>query len=384
MRYQTRIFLFFLLIYGTPLFLDAKYTITKERDYLEIGAGLSVFFNYRFYPGDAVDRDKNRFKLEEASVQFKGLFRRIFLYELQIDFSKFVTDRLTRSDIEPLIKDAYITVASFLNVTMGYHKLPYSRNSLGKAKYSAFLERPDMIDKAMYRRDVGVSVSRTLFRQRVNLYAGLYNGTGKVVKNTDPSGLPEYCARLDLSYPLTYDYNEVDLGLSPILMLSAGANIRYVKKNEDVINDPDDNYPLMVDGRKYTYGFDFSAQYRGLSLQIEGHQIRGYFQSQSRSLFVPSLYDNYPLSYFLTGGIFSQLNFYCKPLSSVFAVRYEELNPNHLVMGDIRRSVTGAYCLLFDAFNSVLRIQFSKRLKEKRTGLPWKNDELRVGYQVLI
>lgn len=369
-----------------PVALNAKFSMAKDTDYLEIGGTFGVYYNYRFYPPTAVDRDKNRFKLENATLQFSGLLYRIYKYEIQIDFSKFMTDRLTRSDIEPIIQDALVTIKlPVVDVTIGYHKIPYSRNSLNKAKLSPFLERPDLVDKAIPRRDVGITLHGGFLRQLVNVYAGVYNGTGSVVKFNDPSGFPEFCGRLEIAFPSAFKpETEIDLNLTPIPMVAVGGGIRYTRKSEDRINDPDDNYPVMIDGDKYIYGFDFSFQFGGLSFEVEAHQILGVVRSQADSMFIPSLYNNIPMNTFLCGGIIYQLNYFVKPIGSVFSVRYDDINPNSLVIGDTRRSITYAYGLLMGWMDSILRIQYTQRLPVKSTGLPWKDDEIRVGYELLI
>ena len=91
-----------------------------------------------------------------------------------------------------------------------------------------------------------------------------------------------------------------------------------------------------------------------------------------------------PTEYFRTGGLLLSTNYYAKSIQSVFALRYEDLNPNDLIIGNFQRTFSCSYAYLIREFNTVLRLQYWHRFPEERTGQAWKANEIRIGLQFMI
>jgi hypothetical protein len=87
----------------------------------------------------------------------------------------------------------------------------------------------------------------------------------------------------------------------------------------------------------------------------------------------------------MAGGFLVGLNYYAKPLKTLFAVRYDEINPNEIVSDNTKRTVSFAAVYMFKgSLGACLRAEFFHRLKDSRTNVGWKDDEIRLGAQYLF
>ncbi|TVR79011.1 MAG: hypothetical protein EA412_07205 [Chitinophagaceae bacterium] len=359
-------------VIGFSQTLKAQFTITKEDHVIEIGAAFTNYYNYRFYADDETNFRKNRFRLKDAQLKIDGRHYHDFSYELQADFSGLA---LSEYDGEnPFLMDAWVSYTGLpVDIKVGYQKVPFSRNSMVPFRRMPFFQRAEMNrGDVYYRRDLGVTLSRSMWRQRLRVYAGAYTGLGEtgLAGDNDPSGKLEYVFRTDLSYPTRFRYREMDLNVSPLPMFSVGLNGRYTDKNVTAGS----RYQLLnVDGEKYTYGADASFQYMGLNVQLEWLQIMAYPNQ-------PTLLYNAETDFFRAGGYMAQASYFIKPIKSVFAVRYDELNPHDLIVGNTRKTISFAYNFLINGDDNLIRLQYWHRLEEEQTGLPWSEDQIRIGW----
>lgn len=378
-----------LLLTATSTF--AQLTISNGKHALEISGAISAYYNHRFLKSGELDKKKNRFKLRDAQVQFEGRIKDIIEYELQFDMVDIASGA---SDPEnPGLMDAYVLFKGlrFIDIKFGYSKLPYSRSSNVPFIYSPYLQRAELVRGALFsRRDVGFSILKSFWKQRVNAEVGVYTGLGEnsLLGDNDASGALEYIGRLSVAYPARYRFREVDTKVSPIPMFVIAANGRYTERNlplgEFFPGGSTGEYGIkVIDGKKLTYGIDFSAQYKGVSLQFELHQIKGTPQDTASGLL-----QGYTLAqtdgYFKAGGYLMQANYYAKCLKSIFSGRYEELNLNDLATG-ISRRFSVAYCYQIDGFNSMIKVQYFHILEEETSIDPLKWDkQIRIGWQFLF
>lgn len=371
--------LILLLVFSSaPAF--ARFSLSRGTDSIEFTGAISAYYNYRFYDASETDLKKNRFVLKDAQFKIQGLTYEIFEYELQLDFAGFQLDRIGSDDLDSMIMDAFVEIDLPVDVTVGYQKVPYSFSSLCASVNSPFIDRGEFVDSAFYRRDLGIKLSKSFWKQRIRIDAGIFNGNGKILKNGDESGNPEYAARLSVAFPARYRYDEIDFKLSPIPLFVVGANVRYTEKGEDIVNDDDDLFPLMIDGTKLMYGFDAEFSYMGFSLQAEWHQIKGTSENGTNSVFFPVEAES-----FLVGAFQLQANYYFDAIDTILAVRYDEVNPSTLVAGNTRRSLSYSLnYLLDDEFNAAIKLNYFQHLAYPNTELKWKEDELRLLFQLLI
>jgi len=381
------------------LFLNCSYgqlTLSNGKHSLEITGAVSTYFNHRFYKDSLngspiTDYKKNLYKLKDAQVQLEGRIGNDYEYELQFDLANMNGNF---SDPEnPGLMDAFMMYKgiNWFNITVGYSKVPYSRSSLTPFIYSTYWKRSLISSGEFFsRRDIGITLSKSLSKQRINIYAGMYNGLGElsILGNNDASGKFEYIGRVDFAYPSRYRYREIDEKISPIPMFAIGLNGRYANKQLP----KGKSFPTystgefgikVVDGQKYTYGFDIAGQYKGFSFLFELHQIKAILVD-SNSYLLNGLPYEYTKGFVKSGGYLCQGNYYFKKQHAIVGFRFEEMNISDLSEGTSQR-LSGTIAYQLNSFNSIIKLQFFKVLTEEQYIDPLKwTEQVRVGWQFLF
>ena len=389
---------------------SAQVLISSGEHALEISGAISGFYNHRFLtesnprahidnnPALGLDKSKNRFALRDMQLQLEGRVGRSFEYEFQVDFA----DLANTSDPgeNPGIMDAFVTWKSFVQVSAGFQKIPFSRNSLVPFAYSPFWQRAEVTRGEVFsRRDVGVVVNKTLWDQKIQIYGGVFSGMGEQVLtvnggDNDPSGTLELAGRADISWPSRFRYRDYDVNQSPIPMFQAGIGARTVNRKFSSFLEGDDYYLRVIGGRKTCLTGDFSFQWRGISGQAEWHQMQitptndidpsGTRYREERGTKASTIGAK-PTSYFRAGGLILNLSYASRKLHSIFAVRYDQLNPNDLVLNNTEESLTFAYAYQIQGFRSMIKAQYNHRLVDRNNPLIRRfDDQLRIGWQYLF
>lgn len=369
----------------------SQLTISNGNHVLEISGSLSTYYNYRDLKDYSQNRNKDRFRLRDAQLQLEGRVSDIWEYELQVDFVDLASSATGEIDPEnPGLMEARVTYKglSFVEIEAGYGKLYYSRSSLNPFSFSPYWQRAQIVRGDIFsRRDVGVTLKKDFWRQRINVYAGAYTGLGEISLrgDNDSSGALEYVGRVDFAYPSRFRYREIDDRVSPIPMFLIGFNGRYTDRQltegRSFPEGSQGEYGLkMIDGKRYVYGMDFSFQYMGFSGQFEIHQMRGEPLSPSDPLF-HGLAPAQTNGYFLAGGWLSQINYFHKPWKSIISLRYEELDLSDLVAGKSQR-LCGALAYQIKGFDAMIKAQYFHNLgvQEPIDPLRW-NEQIRIGMQ---
>lgn len=386
MRYCLYIF-FGLLLSGSA---TAQLTLGNGEHQVEIGTVFSSYLNYRPIKPDAGNqsRNKDRFRLRDARLYAEGRIGNKYEYKLQVDFANLGNE--ANDPENPGLFDANMTYKGFrpFYITVGYGKLPYSRASLINFSNSPFWQRAELVRGSIFsRRDVGVTLEKQLWNNRINIYAGVYSGVGEVFLqgDNDPSGGFEYIGRVDVSYPSRYRYREVDDKISPVPMVQLGVNGRYSQKKlpagRTFLPGQTGEYGVKaVDGERSGIGMDASFQYKGLSAQFETHSFRGTPQNENDPL-LRGLPKELTGGYFRFGGMVAQMSYFAKPIRSVFSVRYDELDLNDLVPGKSQR-MSFAYAFQLQGMRSMIKAQYFRILKEESIDpLRWV-EQFRIGWQL--
>lgn len=373
----------------------SQISFTNGKHSLEISGGISAYYNHRFVKPDATNQNqnKNRFGLRDAQLQIEGRYGQVWEYELQVDFADFASSAIGEADPEnPGLMDAYIKYKGlkFVDIQLGYGKTPYSRSSLVPFIYSPYWQRAEIVRGNVFsRRDVGITLSKSFWKQRIGIYAGAYNGIGEISLrgDNDASGALEYIGRVEFAFPQRMRYRDIDERNVHIPLFAIGLNGRFTdRKLPEGATFPSfaaGEYGIkVIDGKRYVYGLDAVIMYRGLSASFEIHQMRGTPRNPNSILFQGYTQEQAG-GYFLAGGYVTQLNYFSKLLRSIFSVRYEQLDLNDLVNGRSER-FSCAYGFQLKRFNSMLKIQYTKILKEESIDpLRW-SDQIRIGWQYLF
>lgn len=372
---------------------NAQHTFTNGNNSLQISGTVSAYYNQRFLKEGELDKKNNRFNLRDIQMGFVGRSGKTWEYKLRVDFADLIQSLHPDAALDPEnpgLMSAYVEYTGLpVNIKLGYDKLPYSQGSMLSFEGSAFWQRGQLLRGDFFScRDAGLTLSTSLWKQRIHLYGGVYTGLGESIignNDSDPSGNPEYIGRADIAYPASYDYVESDIVDVPVPMVRLGANVRYTNKSqpegEELPANVAGDYGLrVIDGKRLAYGFDASFQYRCFSMQFEAQMMRLQPKDTVSSLFYHTA-ETVNKGYVKAGGWQAQVNYYCHPVHSVLSLRWENYNLNDLVSGETQR-LGVAYSYLFDHYNVAFKIHYYKIMNEdtKLESLKW-TDQIRVGVQ---
>jgi hypothetical protein len=351
----------------------AQFSVSKGKDNFQISLRSCTFYNNRLYLPEALDLKKDRIRLRDMQAEFKARFSNQWKVVLQVDFADLASGSI--EDEDNGLMEAHVTYRASGNgpeIQIGFDKVPYSRSSLTSLYATPFFSRAEVVSGDFFaRRDVGVLVTQGLKNDRVMLYGGAYTGMGEASLrgDNDASGTLEYVGRVELSYPSKFRHSDIDDKISQRPMISIGANARYTEKKTDTGID---YFIKTINGSKSVIGFDIAFQYKGLSFLYELHRAHMLPNDTLRLL-------NSGGNYINAGGYLAQLVYKYRPWHSAVAIRYDEINPNDLLLNDINRSITYAYRYTIPSSNTSLMINYMYRLPIGNTNIKWKRDDIRIG-----
>ena len=368
----------------------AQLTIGNGQHVLEITGGVSTYYNQRILKPESDNKNKDRFRLRDAQIQLEGRFKNTLEYELQVDFVDLASFSSGEIDPEnPGLMDAYVIYKGFplFDIQMGYGKLYYGRSSLVPFSFSPYWQRSQIVRGEMFsRRDAGLTLMQDFWRQRINVYAGVYTGLGEISLrgDNDASGQPEVVGRIDVAYPSRYRYRDIDDKVSPIPMFQLGLNGRYTNKTlpegRTFPSFSEGRYGLkMIDGERTAYGLDASMQYMGFSAQFEIHQLLIRPSDENSGL-----YQGFTAAeaegYVLAGGWIAQAHYFHKPWNLIVSGRYETLDLSDLIPGASHR-LGAAVAYQFKGFDSMIKFQYFNILQEESIDPIRWTEQFRIGWQ---
>jgi hypothetical protein len=309
---------------------------------------------------------------------------------MRVDFADLIDDfteeNFTTNGSElNFLKEAYIIYKTkYVNFRTGYGKLPFSFNSMCEEYADPFLQRPVVADGNITpRRSMGITAFRFFPVSGITAYVGAYSGMGEYEFSTDnTTGQPEYVARVEWAYPGKYQREFIDWRTSPVPMFECGIAAEHAYDDFSTIGGIGGDYDLTdLNGTKNVYGADASLFYYGFSLQVEADQMQGDPTNDPQLLTGDgTLYSN-----FKAGGYIVQLNYLCKPIKSVFAVRYDEFTPTNIAYGNYENTLAFAYNYNIRQNFLCLKIAYEHHFDQTYpANTVWKDDDLRAIIQILI
>ena len=84
------------------------------------------------------------------------------------------------------------------------------------------------------------------------------------------------------------------------------------------------------------------------------------------------------------GGVAASVNYFIKPIHTIIAVRYDQYNPNDLLVGDTQQTISYALNYMFDNQRAMIKIHYWQRIKDPDASALWKPNELRIGFQLMF
>ena len=354
--------------------LHGQFSIASNNKSLQFSGYIVGFYNQRFYDNDLASKDKNRFNLDFAVISVQGVTSKRVRYDLQVNLPAiYATDASDEFLMQATTE--FRNLQNNFSVQVGYDKLPFSWASMLAQNESAFMQRAEVVrGKTFNRRDMGITITKGFLNKRLLLIAGAYTGEGmqSIIGNNDPNGKLLYAGRVEASFPARYRNEEVDMNRTAIPRVCIGADGSYSEKTITTGTD----YPMLtVNGKKTSYSGDITASWKGFSAHLE--TVSFVIHPNDSTVLLGK-----PTDYYLARGVIAQCNYYSPKLKSIFALRYDEFNPNDLVLGDNRETVSAAYNYLIDGMNSSIKIHYFHRLQAKDALAAWSEDQIRIGWQV--
>lgn len=366
---------------------NAQVTIGNGENSLEISGVLSTYYNYRILENGVNEKDKNRFNLRDAQIQLEGREGKNWEYKLQIDFADIAQ---SSSDPEnPGLMDAWIQYKGlkWFDVRIGYGKIAWSRSSLTPFIYSAYWQRAEFLRGGFNsRRDIGLSISKSFWKQRASLDFGVYTGLGEISLkgDNDASGALEYTGRLTLAWPTQFRNREIDDRHVRKPMIGLGLSARYTNRELPIgaffpAGAASEYGIKVINGEKRSIGVDIAAQWQGISAQFELIQSQNSPQD-SVSSFFQGFTSQQTGGYFISGGWTCQLNYHIKPLKLIVSGRYETYNVNDLFQGENER-FSSAIAYQINGFQSMIKAQLTHVITSEKINAPDWTDQFRIGWQ---
>jgi hypothetical protein len=358
-----RVFALFIFT-SIALSSHAQYVISQGENEIRFSSLIIGFYNHEFYPDQVQDRPNNRFRLRDARFKLDGNLSDNANFELEADFANIIEEG--QSGDRSILLDAWVNYQTFVDIKFGFQDIPYSRESSISIRWNPFFNRSTAIGEAVNRRDLGVTLHKDFFNEKLKAWVGAYNGLGVLRNLNDASGRLEYVARVEFSYPQAYNDRILDLYNSAIPVVSIGANTRYANKSTE---DPD--YPILIDGKRFQYGLDFAFRYGGFSFIYEYQHItatpnagttwaldeNGQFQAPGHILYVSQFIPKW---------------------KSVFALRWDKFQKNTVSNSLPEERLALSYNYLISDYDIVLRLNYLRNMNSiTTTNLGY--DQMRIG-----
>jgi phosphate-selective porin OprO and OprP len=171
---------------------------------------ISGYTQFRFQEFQSGAGKVNGADLRRIRTTVNGQISNEWQYLLQVDFAS-----------SPKALDAFVRYSpySFINLTVGQYKIPFSFENLCSSSKLEMIDRSQVVEALVERsadiignqngRDIGVQLSGSAFNCNGHFFLeyalGLFNGAG--INATDNNNAKDFCGRL-VMHPLT----SIDLG----------------------------------------------------------------------------------------------------------------------------------------------------------------------------
>ncbi len=381
----------------------SSFTLSSDKNTLQIGGRISFYGEDRFLKSGYNNLDHNGFVIKDIDLDLLGKTASKFSYELHYSLIDIIAAANTENIYVPNnpgydnsgIKAAYIQYDGFkIKIKVGIDKIPFSQSNLQHEHETPFWSHPTLTGGTLFsRRDIGLTLSTRLLKDKINLYAGMYSGMGEnfIEYGQDQSGKFEYAGRAEFCYPSKMGYNEIDEENSPIVHFRVAGNVRYEDKIgpegtglNGMYQDAVGTYNTrLFDGYRTIYGGDAIIKYRGISATFEDDIMNMRPQSQSDPLFNGTPY-SVNKGKVTAGGWIADLNYNWQKIRTVFSAGYEYTNVNDLIPGHMEY-LTLAIAYKVNSFNSCAKLEYYIPTQEDLGSDPLKwTGQIRLGYQIVF
>ncbi len=375
-----------------------KLTLGGDNNSIQVGGRVSGYYEFRWLKPGNDNYSHNGWAMKDGDLDVLGRTASKFVYEFHfslLDLATAAATQNTAAPDAPGIKAGYLEYRGWpVRIKFGFDKVPFSQGSLNDVWASPMQSHANLYSGDLFsRRDFGITLNYRTWKERINLYGGVYSGLGEnfFEYGNDASGRFEYIGRAEFSFPGKMKYCSIDEENSAKPQFRIGIDGRYEDKRQPagqsiLTDEPDAIGPYgikLFDGKRLVYGADAMLKYKGISALFEADMMKCQPTDPSDLLYAgtPASFNR---GYVKAGGIVTGLNYNFEKIHSVFSVQYEHFNTNDLQQGEQEWMYYG-YAYKVDGFNSVFKIEYYKPTLEDHNGSPLKYyQQIRVGYQVVF
>jgi hypothetical protein len=374
----------------------SQFTFSNGGNVLQIGGRISGYYEYRDLKSGVTNLSHNGWAMKDGDVDVLGKTANHFTYEFHVSLLDIVNAAATQNTADPAapgFKAAYIRYdgLKFLGIKFGFDKLPFALGSIMPEHMTPLWEHANLNGGDLFsRRDFGLTLNSSVAQNHINIYAGAYSGMGEnfFEYGNDASGTFEYIGRVEYCLTGKMKYRIVDEDHSAKPLFRVALNARYEDKTQPAGQtigvDAPGKYGLrIINGKRLCYGGDATFMYKGFSTNFEVDMMQLKPADSTDPLFngTPSSVNKGKVN---AGGFVWDANYDFSKIHSVISARYEDVNVNDLVPGDMHWLSIG-YAYKVNSFASVFKIDYAIPLQEDSNSDPLKyTGQLRVGYQIVF
>jgi len=316
-----------------------------------------------------------------------------------------------------IIRDMYLDYLPnpWLGVRAGQFKVPYARQEMTSSGRQLFVDRSLATNAMRLERQLGAMLYGTQFEQKLEYYAGAFNGNGRNRTNTDVNFA--YATRVAYNPFGPMPYEESDVTFSDKPLAAIGGGYIYNKVRGDEIStaatiNPDDPTKIIAGGtvsqqapilRTVQPFFRNVQNLRRVGVNFNQFGVDGAFRwkgfSGAAEYFFAAIDSNRvetaapfgadPGS-FNAKGWYAQAGYFILPKRFEAAFRWSELDPNDDVEHVDQREIRGGLNYYFWGHNLKLQGDVAslrtEGQRERRTGFisPRTNMEYRLQVQYIF
>jgi len=324
-------------------------------------------------PGTTADgQSKPSFRIRRAKTSFEGWFwKKELTYEIQLSCAGPESGASTQTPLEDARLTWDASKKGAFKITIGQFKVPLGRQSMTSSGHLQFADR-SLLDLEFTRgRDIGIQINGRLANDKVEYFAGTFNGNSASRSSNDNTKL-QYNARLSFEPFGKVSYSEVAFeGWDKPLLAIAGQF-----ENNDLsgaTNLTDFNTTILSGDLMFKYkGFSFFAEYYDRKRKPEA--VSGSSSATSGPAALAG-------STFKSNGFNMEAGFFLKRDKIEIAGRYAAYDPSDLVPSNTHSEKGGVlnYFILKHTLKVVADFRALKDELVKET-----NKELRIQAQVIF
>lgn len=360
---------------------DGKTRITTDNAYLEISNRIQVRFTEEMpddsiqLAGTAAKGDaRPNFRIRRAKTKFEGwaFGKQWISYELQANWPA-----VTGSNAGAILEDANLAVdftkgKGQFKVILGQFKVPFGRQEMTSSGSQSFVDRAEVSNQYARGRDTGAAIFGTLFGNKIEYRAGVFNGNGLTRSTNDnsnlqidarvmwqPTGKVALNQRAWISGTM---YSESDFESTDFPIFALAAN--YEKNDFH-------RTTTGVDLKDEVWGFDAIFKYKRFFATGE-YYIRERTPETGAS--------------FNSDGFFGQASFLLnKKRTWEIAARIGQYDPTDAREDNLRKEMRGAISYYYAKHALKLQADYGQLEDEAaNSGKGTKNKELRVQAQIIF